>query len=87
MTVTVPTWFKGRQGKAEEAAPHLLRLSGPNLNEWHIGIRHGETGRWLAFVRKTAEGPDTASYELGPNAREYEAWEAAFEMYRNQVII
>ncbi len=87
MAVTVPSWFKGRQGKAEEAGPQLLRLTGPNLNEWYVGIRRGEMGRWVAFLRKTADGPDTATVELGPDVSEYGAWEAAFEIYRNHVII
>jgi hypothetical protein len=87
MAVTVPSWFKGRQGKAEEAGPHVLRLTGPNLNEWHVGIRRAENGRWLGFVRKSPDGPDTSALELGERATEYEAWEAAFELYRNQVII
>jgi hypothetical protein len=86
MAVTLPTWFKGRQGKSEEAAPQVLRLTAPNLNEWYIGIRRAETGGWSVFLRKTADGPDVASAELGPEAREYDAWEAAFEVYRNHVI-
>jgi hypothetical protein len=87
MAVTVPSWFKGRQGKAEEVAPHLLRLTGPNLNEWYIGIRRSDSGRWVAFLRKSADGPDTAAMELDEDLSEYNAWEAAFELYRNQVII
>jgi len=87
MAVTVPSWFKGRQGKAEEAGPGLLRLTGPNLNEWHVGIRRGESGRWVAFLRQAAGGPDVATTELDRDMTEYDAWEAAFEVYRNHVII
>ncbi len=87
MAVVVPAWFKGRQGKAEEAAPNLLRLTGPNLNEWYIGLRRSDTNHWVALLRKSVAGPDTASAELRAGVDEYSAWEAAFELYRNQVII
>jgi hypothetical protein len=87
MAVTVPSWFKGRQGKAEEAAPNLLRLSAPNLNEWHLGIRRSDTGRWITFLRTSADGPDTVAVELDRDVSEYDAWDAAFEVYRNHVII
>jgi hypothetical protein len=87
MAVTVPSWFKGRQARAEEAGPHLLRLTGPNLNEWHAGIRRADNGRWVAFVRRTADAEDTIAVELSPGLTESDAWQAAFEVYRNQVII
>jgi hypothetical protein len=87
MTVTVPTWFKGRQAKAEEAGPQLLRLTGANLNEWHAGIRRAENGRWVAFVRRMPDSEDTTAVELSPWLTEFDAWQAAFEVYRNQVII
>ncbi len=86
MAVTVPSWFKGRQGKAEEAGPGLLRLTAPNLKEWYVGIRPRDGGRWLVFVRAQADGPDAAAVEIDPRP-EYEAWEAAFEVYRNHVVI
>jgi hypothetical protein len=87
MAVVVPSWFKGRQGKAEEAGPHLLKLTGPNLNDWFVGIRRDDAGGWVAFLRKSADAPDTAAVPLEPQVSEYEAWEAAFEVYRNAVII
>lgn len=85
MAVTVPSWFKGRQGKAEEAAPGLLKVSAPNVKEWYLGIRRAEPG-WLVFVRDAADGPDAASAMLEA-VPEYDAWEAAFEVYRNHVIV
>jgi hypothetical protein len=86
MAVIVPSWFKGRQGKAEETAPQLLRLTAPNLNEWFLGLRC-EGSRWLAFLRRTADGPDEVVVTLDEGLEEYSAWEAAFEVYRNHVII
>lgn len=87
MPVTVPAWFKGRQGTAEEVAPGLVRAGGPNLRDWFVGLDRLPSGRWIAFLRETADGPDVAARELDPDLAEYEAWEAAFELYRNQVII
>jgi hypothetical protein len=87
MAVTVPSWFKGRQGKAEEVAPGLVKTSAPNLKEWYVGLDRLPDGRWLAHVRETADGPDAATQELDASLAEYEAWEAAFEVYRNVVII
>jgi hypothetical protein len=86
MAVTVPSWFKGRQGKAEEAGPGLLKLTAPNLHDWYIGIRRLESGGWLAFLRSDPDGPDATAVEVDP-LPEHEAWEAAFEVYRNQVVI
>jgi hypothetical protein len=86
MAVTVPSWFKGRQGKADEVGPGLLKLTAPNLKEWIIGIRRHADGRWTAFLRDTPEGTDTVAVELDA-VPEYDAWEAAFEVYRNRVIV
>ncbi len=85
MAVIVPSWFKGRQGKAEQVSPDLLKLTAPNLKEWFAGIRRHEAG-WTAFVRAGADGPDAVAAELGP-VPEYDAWEAAFELYRKHVIV
>ena len=59
----------------------------PNLKEWYVGLDRLPGGRWLAHVRETADGPDAATQELDASLAEYEAWEAAFEVYRNVVII
>jgi hypothetical protein len=86
MSLVRPYWFAQRQGKAEEVGPNLYKLTGPNLPETYLGIRQGANGRWIGFVGKSAEGPDTAvTPEEAPTP--YDAWEAAFELYRNVVII
>ena len=87
MPVTVPAWFKGRQGKTEEVSPGLVKVSGPNLAEWHVGLKRLDDGRWVASVRQAVDGPDAVTQELDASLAEYEAWEAAFEVYRNHVII
>jgi hypothetical protein len=86
MAVTVPSWFKQRQAKAEAAGENLYRLTGPNLPESYVGIRRADGGPWAAFLRLTADGPDAAATE--PRfATEYEAWEAAFELHRSGVVV
>lgn len=82
----VPSWFKGRQAKAEPAGENLYRLSGPNLPEAFIGLRKGENGLWTAFLRRSADGPELAV--TAPEfTRTYEAWEAAFELFRTYCIV
>jgi hypothetical protein len=86
MAVTVPAWFKGRQGKAEEVRPGVLKLTGPNLREWYVGIRRREDGGWVTFLRREPDSADTVVVEVDPMP-EQEAWDAVFEVYRNRVII
>jgi hypothetical protein len=85
MAVTVPSWFKGRQGKAEEAGPRLLKLTAPNLKDWFLGIEPHDDGHWRALLRDRPDGPDAASVDFDA-PREFEAWEAAFEVYRTRVV-
>jgi hypothetical protein len=84
MAIIPPYWFAQRQGKAEEAGPNLYRLTGPNLPETFIGIRPA-ANHWQAYLRVRADGPDeVVSPPDLPTT--YDAWEAAFEIYRNKVI-
>jgi hypothetical protein len=82
----LPSWFKQRQGKAEPAGDATYRLTAPNLGEWFISIRQADNGRWSASLRRTADGPEVAATppEL---PRPVEAWEAAFELYRVNVVV
>lgn len=86
MALIRPYWFAQRQGKAEEAGPNLYKVTGPNLPETYVGIRSGPSGKWLGFVRSTAEGPDLAATK-DELPTEYDAWEAAFELFRDVIII
>lgn len=86
MALVTPFWFKQRQGKAEEAGPSLYKISGPNMKEAFLGIRAGSNGRWHAFVRRLADGPELASAANGSETL-YEAWDVAFEIYRNLDVI
>ncbi|MCI0380317.1 MAG: hypothetical protein L0215_22260 [Gemmataceae bacterium] len=86
MTPVTPFWFKQRQAKLEEAGPDLYKVTAPNSKEAYIGIRAGENGAFAAFVRRTADGADLAATEPVLVNRT-DAWEAAFELYRNQFVV
>jgi hypothetical protein len=86
MAVTLPTWFKQRQGKAEEAGTDTFRLTAPNTPEALIGIRKADNGLWSSWIRTAADGPDlAASSPVYGNLGD--AWGAAFELYRVNIII
>jgi hypothetical protein len=85
MSLVTPFWFFQRQCKADSAGENLYKLTGPNLMEAYIGICRGN-GRWSAFLKNTADGPDLAVTPPQWNSV-YEAWEAAFELYRVNVIV
>lgn len=86
MQLVLPSWFKQRQGKAEPAGEQAYRLTAPNQGEAFISIQPGEAGHWSAALRSTATGP-----ELAHTAAEFptpaDAWQAAFELYRQGVVI
>jgi hypothetical protein len=81
-----PFWFQQRQAKAEAAGDNVYRLTAPQLSEAFITIRAGPEGSWSAVLRQNADGPDIAT-----SAAEYDnpmdAWGAAFELYRNHVVV
>jgi hypothetical protein len=81
-----PFWFKQRQGTAEAAGPDTYRLTAPNLGEAFIGIRAADGGRWRAALRSSADGPDVAVTEVEYGNAD-DAWGAAFELYRTNVVI
>jgi hypothetical protein len=85
MDPILPFWFKQRQCKAEPAGDHTLRVSGPNLGENYLTIRP-EGSLWRAALRQTADGPDLAATDPDIPTEE-DAWEAAFELYREHVIV
>jgi hypothetical protein len=86
MAPILPLWFKQRQCKAEPAGENTLRVSGPNLGEAFLNIRRDGNGLWRAALRQTADGPGVAQTEA-EIPTEQDAWRAAFEVYRNHVIV
>jgi hypothetical protein len=85
MSLVTPFWFYQRQCKAEEAGDNLYRLTGPNLKEAYIGILKAN-GRWASFLKNSADGPDVA-VTPGQWNNVYEAWEAAFELFRIHFVV
>jgi hypothetical protein len=80
-----PFWFKQRQCQVEPAGEQTVKVSGPNLGEAYLLVRR-DGDRWQAFLRQQPDGPDVASADaFGPN--ENSAWDAAFELYRQHVIV
>jgi hypothetical protein len=79
-----PFWFKQRQCKVEPAGENTLKVTGPNLPEAFLSVGSGPSG-WRAAVRLTADGPEVRVAENVPGPKE--AWDAAFELFREQVII
>jgi hypothetical protein len=83
-SLVTPFWFKQRQGKAEPAGSDTYRVSGPNMQEAYLSVRPQEGGGWEASVRLLADGPVAARADGIATA--YEAWEAAFELFREHGI-
>lgn len=81
-----PFWFKQRQCKAEAVTDTMLKATGPNLGEAFLHVAQGEGGLWKAGVRLTADGEDMAA-SPADYADPRKAWEMAFELYRNYVIV
>jgi hypothetical protein len=86
MNLTVPFWFQQRQGKAEPAGTNAYQLTAPNLKPALISIANGDNGLWSAALALEKGGPSLAATSAeypSPQA----AWEAAFELYRQHIVI
>jgi hypothetical protein len=87
MQPILPFWFKQRQCKAEPAgSENILKVSAPNLGEAFLRIEKAENQRWRAAIRTTPDGPDVTVTEpefISPQV----AWDAAFELFREKVIV
>jgi hypothetical protein len=86
MEPILPFWFKQRQCKAEPAGDGVLRVTGPNLGVAYLLVRRADNGRYQAALRSDPAGADVA---VTPAEIELpqDAWEAAFELYRDHVIV
>ena len=69
----------------ETLEENTYRLSAPNLAEAFIAIRQDSTGGWVPVLRLTKDGPDVAN-STAPLTTPQEAWDAAFEQYRQTVV-
>jgi len=80
-----PFWFVQRQGKAEQAGADVFKLSAPNMKDAFISIHSGTGRAWYAALRQSPDGPEIAVTSAEFPARE-DAWQAAFELYRNHFV-
>jgi hypothetical protein len=85
MDLTLPFWFKMRQGKAEAAGEKVYRLTAPNLPETFIALQ-AESDGWKPVVRSSAEGGEIATGEKSYAALS-DAWNTAFELFRRAVVV
>jgi hypothetical protein len=82
----LPSWFKQRQAKAEPAGEGVFKLTAPNLGEAYITIRKAENGLRSAHLLQKPDGPELDSSQA-IFANENDAWAAAFELYRLELIV
>jgi hypothetical protein len=81
-----PFWFQQRQGKIEPAEGNGFRLTAPNQGEAFIFVEQADNGRWSAGLKTASEGSVVA--DSGPIwESEPDAWAAAFELYRNELVV
>jgi hypothetical protein len=84
----IPFWMRQRQVKAEPAGESAVKLTAPNLPSHELAIE-GASPDWKARVyRLPAEGQKILVAEREFAAPGVEAaWQNAYELYRQQVII
>jgi hypothetical protein len=86
MEPTLPFWFKQRQAKLEPVGEKTFKVTAPNQGEAYLQLRPGENGCWAAALRATPDGADLDRTE--PEfEKEDEAWQAAFELYRRNLVV
>ena len=89
MKPVIPFWMKQRQIQAEPADSQGLRLTGLNLDPHVITVSSNDQGWTCTITREEMNGqPGTViakSEEPYPDPQT--AWDAAFELYRREVIV
>jgi len=82
----LPFWFRQRQGKAESIGEDRLRLTAPNMAEAFIGVEKNADAQWRPVLHRTADGENLASTNTSYGSPQ-EAWDAAFEVYRETFVV
>lgn len=85
----LPFWMLQRQITSETVDDHTLRLIGPILPTCEIGVLPVAKGpgHRVAIDRVTDAGKATVVQTEVPFENESAAWQAAFELYRQHVIV
>jgi len=81
-----PFWFVQRQAKMEAVPTNMFRLTAPNQGEAFIFIEQADNCHFSAGLKTAVDGPVVVG--SGPIwEKEEDAWAAAFELYRNEVVV
>ncbi len=86
MSVVTPFWFNQRQGKAEAKGTNCYLLTAPNLAPFTIQIEQGADGLWSASL-SAGDNPTPIAVTEAMFPRSEEAWQGAFELYRQHVVL
>jgi hypothetical protein len=87
---TLPFWMRQRQIVAEPVNEHTVRLTGPILPACEVTVQPGgnaENASYLLRVEKVSDAGKEVLAEATSSLPREEAWQAAFELYRQQVIV
>ena len=86
----LPFWMHQRQLKADPMDDSTLRLSGPNLQTYEIALVPVSVGPgWRVIITRIGsevERTTVMQTEISFTAQDA-AWQSAFELYRQHVII
>ena len=81
-----PFWFRQRQGQLEPAGENTYLVKAPNMETMFVLIRPAADGGWQGALRRQPDGADVAATVRSyPNR--LDAWNAAFELLRVQVVV
>ncbi len=91
MIPALPFWVLQRQVKTEQVSEDTLRLNAPNLPTYDIAVQPATDSQlWRAVLYRLADadGDKVLTAESDPPLPSRQsAWEAAFELYRQHVIV
>jgi hypothetical protein len=89
MLPTPPFWVVQRQVKVEPVDECTVRLQAPNLPAYELALRpvSGAPGWTVVLYRTEGGGERHPVAESDALADQPSAWEAAFELYRQHVVV
>jgi hypothetical protein len=85
---TLPFWMLQRQIVAESVNDHTVRLTGPILPPCEVTVAPRAEGGFRLVVERCGESGKTLVAEAESTQPAADAaWQAAFEIYRQQIIV
>ncbi len=91
MPAVMPFWVVQRQVRSEPVGEDTVRLTAPNLPAHELSVRAApDQAGWIAMLHRAADGSEAKTLlaetsESFPNKEA--AWDAAYELYRQYVIV